>query len=305
MSRRRGVKQDSLELLLDTICNTFGGVLFIAILVVLLLQQTGKAPASAVAATMNLSPIELQALTTRLEAVDTELSRLKQNRASQDALIENFAPLEVRQLLEQRKESTARQDALQAEVDRLLAGNAALVDEVEAIQTDNSSVRSGLKDAKTRLTEARAKLAQERQARVQEVRLPVVRDAVMKSEIGLILRYGRLYVWHKYELGIRRGLNTDDFAIVESKPGYLVTHPIPTAGVPLDSSQESREAVRQVLSKFDPNRCYLAVVVRPDSFEVFQHLRDVAQDLRFDYRLIPVGTDDPMMDRGGEGGHVQ
>ena len=42
MSRRRSRKQDSLELLLDTICNTFGGVLFIAILVVMLLQQTGR-----------------------------------------------------------------------------------------------------------------------------------------------------------------------------------------------------------------------------------------------------------------------
>lgn len=305
MSRRRGVKQDSLELLLDTICNTFGGVLFIAILVVLLLQQTGKAPASVDSAAMHLSVTELQTLTDRLATVDAELSRLKQNRESQDALVENFAPAEVRQLLEQRKDSTARQDALQAEVDRLLTSNATLVAEVEAIQTDNSSVRSGLKDAKTRLTEARAKLAQERQARVQEVRLPVVRETLVRKEIGLILRYGRLYVWHKYEDGVRRGLNTDDFAVVESKPGYLITHPIPTAGVPLDSSKESREAIRRVLSQFDPQYCYLVMIVRPDSFEAFPQVRDVAHDLKFNYRLVPVDTDDPMLDRGGKGGQVQ
>lgn len=40
--RRRTTSADSLELLLDTICNTFGGVLFIAILVVILLRMTGE-----------------------------------------------------------------------------------------------------------------------------------------------------------------------------------------------------------------------------------------------------------------------
>ena len=42
MSRRSAAKQDSLELLLDTICNTFGGVLFIAILVVQKVNTVGR-----------------------------------------------------------------------------------------------------------------------------------------------------------------------------------------------------------------------------------------------------------------------
>jgi len=305
MARRRAMKQDSLELLLDTICNTFGGVLFIAILVVLLLQQTGKAPASASTAVMTLSTTELQTLTTRFELVDAELSRLKQNRESQDALVESFAPLEVRQLVEQRNQSVTRQDALQAEVDGLLTSNAMLVTQVETIQADNSSVKSGLKDAKSRLAEIRSRLAQERQARVRELRLPVVRDAERKTEIGLTLRYNRLYVWHKFEFGIRNGLNTDDFAVVETKPGYLYIHPIPTAGVPLNSSQQSRDAVRQVLSKFNPETNYLAVIVRPDSFDAFQYLRNIAQELNFEYRLIPVEVDTPVMDNTAVRGRVQ
>ena len=38
MSRKPNDDDGSLELLLDTICNTFGGVLFISILVILLLN---------------------------------------------------------------------------------------------------------------------------------------------------------------------------------------------------------------------------------------------------------------------------
>ena len=42
MSRKREGPDGSLELLLDTICNTFGGVLFISILVVILLNMSSK-----------------------------------------------------------------------------------------------------------------------------------------------------------------------------------------------------------------------------------------------------------------------
>ena len=40
MSRRAEDDGGSLELLLDTICNTFGGIVFISILVVMLLNFT-------------------------------------------------------------------------------------------------------------------------------------------------------------------------------------------------------------------------------------------------------------------------
>ena len=41
MSRRQRRVADSLDLLLDTICNTFGGVLFIAMLVMILANLSG------------------------------------------------------------------------------------------------------------------------------------------------------------------------------------------------------------------------------------------------------------------------
>ena len=103
MSRRRTRKQDSLELLLDTICNTFGGVLFIAILVVMLLQQTGGAPAIRAPA----SPVELQSLASHLGSVVSDLERLRQNRDSQQKVAQNFAPEAIRELLARRREVTA------------------------------------------------------------------------------------------------------------------------------------------------------------------------------------------------------
>jgi hypothetical protein len=84
MGRRRSLGQDSLELLLDTICNTFGGVLFIAMMVVLLLQQTSKD----VPPPTPLPPAEeLQAQGLKLAALTRELARLQQVRASQAIVV--------------------------------------------------------------------------------------------------------------------------------------------------------------------------------------------------------------------------
>ncbi|MEI8018445.1 MAG: hypothetical protein WCH39_09595 [Schlesneria sp.] len=305
MSRRHAAKQDSLELLLDTICNTFGGVLFIAILVVLLLQQTGTGPASA-PVVIPVSDLEMQSLMSRMEEVTDELTRMRQNRDSQDAIVQTFAPDAVQQLLAVRSDTTTRQESVQAEVDQLLASNVVLVKQVEGLAIENDSVREQLDQARARLRAVQSRIEEERRSRVEEVRLPVVRTAMGKQEIGLVLRYGRLYVWHKYGRGYERlGLNTDDFVVVSKERDGLVTRPNPLAGVSLDESLESQEKIRRVLRRFDPQSCYFAIIARPDSYSVFRRLRDRVIELGFEYRLIPVGADDPVSDRGGTGGRVQ
>ena len=304
MSRRRSSRQDSLELLLDTICNTFGGVLFIAILVVLLLQQTGGGPD--IPAPASASPVELQLLAIRMEAVAADLARLRQNRDSQQAVVQSFAPAAIREQIVRRHAVTVEQEALQSVVDQLLTENASLAGKVETLAVENGEVHVSLDAALARRKQAQSDLERDRQSRVEEVRMPVVRPAGGKQEIALVLRYGRLYVWHKYGLGsVRLGLNTDDFVVLSGDSDGLSTRPKPTAGVALDETAASQEAVRQVLRRFDKNTCYLAVVARPDSYAAFRHLRDRAIELGFEYRLMPVETDTPITDRGSSGGPVQ
>ena len=134
MSRRRASRQDSLELLLDTICNTFGGVLFIAILVVLLLQQTGGSPD--VPSSVVASPVELQSLVIRMEAVAADLTRRQQNRDSQQAIVQKFATEAIREQIVQRQAVTVEQEALQAAVDQLLTDTVTLAGQVETLEVN-------------------------------------------------------------------------------------------------------------------------------------------------------------------------
>ena len=304
MSRRRAAKQDSLELLLDTICNTFGGVLFIAILVVMLLQQTGKGVSPPPPVTV--PPEKLHDLSQQITELTAELIRLKANRESQISIVESFSTEEVRELIQRRRELAAKETELQVKANELLAQNAILAARVEADRAENSKVKQDLDDALREKQQTQTVLENARKSRTAEARLPIMRPPGARQEIGLVLRYGRLYVWHRYDqFHNRQGLNTDDFVIVGEEDGGILTAPKPTGGIPLDDSAPSKEAIRRLLRQFDPRTCYLVPIVRPDSFAAFARFRDVALELGFNYRLMPVETNSPVVDRGGSATGVQ
>ena len=80
MSARARQDDSSLELLLDTICNTFGGILFLAMLVSLLLAQTQRQRAAAQEAAPQrpaLSPADAVRLQRRADRLSEESARVE------------------------------------------------------------------------------------------------------------------------------------------------------------------------------------------------------------------------------------
>ena len=306
MARRRSAKQDSLELLLDTICNTFGGVLFIAILVVLLLQQTGAGPAAPTSTSKTLSAVEMVDLTNRFEELTSELTRLRENHESQHAVVQTFATTEIRELLAERVEVTQKQNELQQEVDQLLINRAELAVKVEELTRENEAIPGQLQDARAREQQLSAKLDELMQSNSQELRLPVL-EVSHRPVIGMIMKYGRLYLWNLSNSVTREGLNHEHFvAVGTEKKDVLITIPHPLRGVELDESPQCRDNVRKLLAHISPKTFDLAIVVRPDSFHEFRYLRDTIVDLGFKYYLYPISDGEPIYDAGGSGdGRVQ
>lgn len=301
--RRRAARQDSLELLLDTICNTFGGVLFIAIMVVMLLQQAGQGTAAAVP---QPSAEELEFDTQLLATLSAEVVRQRQIQASQTALVDSLVPDTVRNLNESRKKLLAEQAALEAKVDAQQVKNAALAASVVRVTAEIEQLKTDLVTARKLETESRAQLAAEQQAKVKEARLPKQHRADFKQEIGFVLRYGRVYLWHEYDGQQRRlGLNLRDFVIISDEGDQLVTRPRPTAGIPLDDTAACRTAIDKLLIPFSPQRHCICVIARPDSYGQFEYFRNRFLALGFDYRLLPTESESPVFDRGGSGGAVQ
>lgn len=304
MSRRSAAKQDSLELLLDTICNTFGGVLFIAILVVMLLQQTGQGVSAPPPPT--ISPERLQEMSQRLTELTAELTRLDANRESQVAIVDSFASEEIRNLIQRRSELVTQIASLQVKASELLAQNAKRASRVEEERAENAKVKQDLEGALLEKQQTQTALENDRKNRTTEARLPVLRPPGARQEIGLVLRYGRLYLWHRYDqFHNKQGLNTDDFVVIGEEGGGILTTPKPTGGILLDGTESSKEAIRRLLTQFDSRTCYLVPIVRPDSYSAFSQFRDVALELGFNYRLMPTEANSPVYDRGGSATGVQ
>lgn len=306
MSRRRSSRTDSLEMLLDTICNTFGGVLFIAILVVMLLQQSGQKTESAQSLSTTVTPDEVDRLSQQLEEMQTEEARLRPVLESQLSVVESFATDEVRELLSRRRELISEESTLREQVVTLEAKNAKDLAQIERQKKENSGVTEANRDGKEKVKDLTARLDEQRKKRTTEARLPMRRAAGVRSEVGLVLQYGRIYLWHRFDRnGTRLGLNTDHFVVIGDESGALITVPNPAAGIPLDGAEPSRRELRQLLSQFNPSYAYLTPIVREDSYAAFPEFRNIALEMGFNYRLMPVDAGEPVMDRGGSGSAVQ
>ena len=300
--RRRRVAESSLELLLDTICNTFGGVLFLAILVSVLLRTTSRfdlpetkpAPSAA----------DLAQLAQRQEEASARLQALRQAAAQQQRIVEQFTRPENADLLDAVAKLRARRDALSDERLRLLGQIAKSKAKSLEVTAELEQLDVSIATAAREVQAVELALQSELSSRTQTARLPRER-ASLKQEVGVVLRFDRLYIWHKYDqFGSRIGLNTDEFVVTKEESGYLETKPKPYAGVPA-ADPEFHDELRTRLKLFNPSRQHVTVLVWDDSFDAFQAVKKALIDEGFEYRLMPLKDGDPVMDQGGSGGRVQ
>jgi len=302
MKRRKHTPADSLDLLLDTICNTFGGIIFIALLVVLLLLVSGR-PEARQSQVQHAEEIALQH---QLETLAGLKSRLQSSLEKQAETIAALTPDNLEKTLGDYQEEMARHAYLKTSISVIQKKIHLTVQQDKEISKQIGELQSKLEAIQLQSEDFKKALARHRDARRKMLRMPVVRTAGLKDQVIIILQFNRFYIWHRYSLqGIREGLNTDDFLLLSDETRGTVTTPNPAAGIPLDQTDETKQRIIQKLSRFRPNEHYLAVIVRPDSYGAFQHIREIATTLKLEYDLRPTTLDAEWVDRGGRGGFIQ
>lgn len=303
-SRRQVTGRDSLEMLLDTICNTFGGILFIALLVTILMQLTGQQelpldPAS-------ISPEEIESLVREQAQLLSEIDRIRANQEADDLLTTRLAPANIQDLLARRRQLTDQLHLVENRVQALLAESAHAAIDIENTLQQLSDLRTAIPEQQRKLATLEDTIEREVEKRSMQVRLSEVRSTLGKREVALILRYGRVYLWHRYDArGNQIGLNEDDFIVLDSDSSSVTVRPNPLRGISLDGSAQARQGVSTLLATFSPNRHTIVVVARPDSYHAFSQIRDVVVASGFDYRLFVMSENSGVVDRGGSGGSVQ
>jgi len=296
MSRKRS-RQDSLELFLDAICNMFGGFLFLMLFVVVSIRATREAVSKRDDATIVESEIA---------ALDVELTNL---RAERDALAKQVQ--KTKETLDSLLDPSVADVYRQAVEKRNLAinmekSNEAIVKEIadlqkkrDELQTQTSETRQKIDNLRSEEKEILLATKKESLEKAQTISPPQLKRS-NKVEVAVLLKYGKLYFWHKQsDSNSERKLNDEDFVVVEETENVLITEPKPWRGLDLDSHDAERR-LEQAFAAFDPNVEQIGVIVAGDSYEEYGVLRSFLKKRQFEIRPIIGKPGVGVFDRGGE-----
>lgn len=297
MSSRRRPPGNSFELLLDPICNTFGCVIFLCMLVSLLVQNSSERLEAL--ARQFVGPLEASQLRTRHRQLQLRQEQLRTDLEYLQKLISQQTSPETLHLLKELQQDQNHLENLQTQLDQLSQSEVQLREKIQQLQQQKDQLQKKLQQAENLLKEAEKQLESELAERTQTLPFPKEHRTAKRS-VSLDLRFGRLYQWHRYDAqGNRLGLNTDEYVVVEETSKHILTAQKPYAGIPLDDpAAESRIAAR--LRPFPPNKWFLDLSVFPDSFEHFQKFKQIIIKLGYEYRLVPVAEGQLIYDRGGQ-----
>ncbi len=280
MSRKETSNDGSLDLLLDTICNTFGGVLFISLLVVVMLNLTSK-----------------------------EVSQTPASKASQTALINGRKELNrtqrgvagLRKAIElQEQAKGVIVDPKLAELVRKLAGaqethggledgRSEQVGNIADMLADLNQRNIALQTTKDSLIKADQRLRQEMALRSKTSTLPTPK-VTDKAQVVLFLRKGRLCSYVERDPDGQLVIS-DAECEVKEEGGQTFVVPKPNTGTRVDPAGDHRHAITNKLAIFDKEKHYLKIFVWPDSFEHFSVVRTVIVAKGFQYSLNPIPAD--------------
>ncbi len=303
--RRSSGPGDSLDLLLDTICNTFGGVLFLSLLIVLMIRPISQSNSEAASAAA-LTPEALDAMALEVESLRKEVDALRATLQAQKSLLEETDTTAIASREEQLQRAQDQLRQAEEDADRMIAETARAIADTRANEASLAALDGQLEQKRQQVDQARARLEQARRdapARTSQGGGEL--KSTRKRNVALILSHDRAYVWHRYDAsGNRIGLNTDEFLVVERTEDGIVTQPKRTAGIPI-KTEDAAQALENRLARFPPRAFYLEIVLHADSFDSFQDFKQLLLQMNYEYRLILKHDDLNIVDQGGNDARVQ
>lgn len=255
MSRRHRQQPDSLELLLDTICNTFGGIILIALLIALLSRDS----TSDAAVQQRQQNIERQLAQTKNEADEAQILEAQLEKRSADpGIAAAMALLNERDQL--RREIAANREAQRATATA----------EIPAIDpSELSRLQERRESATNEIRLLTEQIKRETDARKRQLRLP--RERVTgKRTFYFIARYGRLYPVHLLIEG-RRDINSQTIDWSSEPDGERAT---PRRDMGIDVAT-ALPALARAFNDIPSETYSIHFLVYADSFAAFLNARQI------------------------------
>ena len=280
MNLRRKQPPDSLYLLLDTLCNAFGGIILLAVLVVLLTsKEKVQSSTSADSQEMMQRRLELaqsglqkaQQLAAKLQAqagspgLKTQLDLLGSRKDIQDA---------IQQTREVAAQTSKDLDAASAvdPAERLKFLNAQLASaKMKKLDTTNSLVAAteNSQRLKVRMTNLEKQVTNKLEELQRPLRLPKEHETG-KRVIYIIARYNKIYLSRNYDLSRNENdINWTSTLISET------AEPIPTKGI---DPKNNAAGLANFFRNMADGTIYVAFCVYEDSFPAFIQAKQTASN---------------------------
>jgi len=295
MSRRNSAIPDSSNLLLDTLCNTFGSLIFIAMMLVamnsqvvhetrtgaqtaqdeLLGRQIQRADERIAELTATAGAGETKAAKTdgadsaRFGALEQTLQKLQAELAGSQSQLDKTANAAVSAGNQDPHAEELRIQKIQAELELLRKEKTSLAQTLARLETKKLELNRNLQDAK--------------KPKVTKYRLPRENNTSGKQHLYVFVRHGKIYPMYLFENGARK-LNT---ASVHWLDQDFSKSPRPRSqlGWKLESAADSEW--REYLKALSPKEYYIAFLAWGDSFTTLKKAKVMATDAGWDVGWEP------------------
>ena len=301
--RRRGLSNDdgSLELLLDAMCNAFGGVMFIAILVIVIAreQPTEADPQTAAADYQHV----VNELKRQIERLDLELNALYERRQEREKLLEKYEDqpngelvptylaLETeRTQLNNKLERTLEQHEFQQErTAEYIQKQIEIEKRIAELEQQNQQLQQSLETSTDHLEQMRVILNEPiRSRQTLDVNFATLRTSGGLRPFFIIVEAGRVYrisSYHQSPTAAPQWSDDVTYSFQKSKSLYTFT---PRPGKAFVIETATKSALKRYFSPVAQNQYFVGALVKNDSFEEWLSLKKTLEEDGFRYDWIPV-----------------
>jgi hypothetical protein len=272
---------DGSILLLDTMCNAFGGVIFISFLLVVLINSTSISGSDH--ATSSASRFQLIEKENQREELTVKLARLKRAMAAQAVTSGVVVSKDVLENAARLKAEEARhRDRVQSKSDVIGSTNRAQI-EFNKIKSDTEASQRRLDDLRKRLAMVTSKISQSAENRSRSATAPKMTRAGSLRAMEYFLQNGALYGPLVQTTGDR---NTDDFTFTPIRD-VIVIDPAPGSGLRIGSDGKDLARIERKLASARPGYNSVHLHIFEDSYRQFESMRLALEDSGLSYAVIP------------------
>ena len=281
MSRRRGKSSspnDSFDLFLDTITNTFGGILLIALLLVLLIKETPENPTET---TQTETRSSLEQKIERLQAEKLNLEQAEQIRRD---IAENLKSGDTEEIASLMAELERQNQESQQQTDES-KNIAALNDKIRDTRTRAAKLEQEITEQQEKLKKLSAKLAEAAKRQTRSMPTPK-EQPTNKNPTTVLVKNGRLYIVDKNR---GHGTLTVDpyfFTPTSSNPDMILDVDTKYKIIQSNGIRMSDPNLLAHIKKFS-QRCYIQFAVYPDSYDEFSKVRSACVEAGFKINIAP------------------